>query len=228
MKWGVSLVHLRVRFLAKITLRLVRKSLSERYRGWGLGGAGRGLCVMGLLLLVAGCHAGQSGDASLLKRISRVGHPRQAPKPGELAEKGKAAIVTECEKQSYETASKGLIVSEIGLHEDVFVLRDRVSYAGVGYDLAEAQRLEDLLRAEARAAGHPAEQAHCIEAFAEHLETLSDPLVEADERLKELDASAFNDAAKEAQEQADKKLREAERQNAPRTQPPESQLPDNY
>jgi hypothetical protein len=203
--------------------------LSERYRGWGLRVAGRWLSVMGLLLLVAGCHAGQqSGDATLLERISRVGRPKKAPKPGELAEKGKTAIVRECEKQSYETASKGLIVSEIGLHEDVFVLRDRVSYAGVGYDLAEAQRLEDLLGAEAKVAGHPAEEANCIEAFAEHLETLSDPLVEADERLKELDASAFNDAAKEAQEQADKKLREAERANAPRTQPPESLLPENY
>jgi hypothetical protein len=150
-----------------------------------------------------------------------------ALKPGELAEKGKAEIVTECEKQSYETASKGLIVSETGLHEDVFVLRDRVSYAGIGYELDEAQRLEDLLRAEARIAGHPAEQANCIEAFAEHLETLSDPLVEADERRKELDASAFNDAATDAQEQADKKLREAARSSLPNTQPPES-LPKDY
>jgi hypothetical protein len=180
---------------------------------------------MGLLILVAGCHG---GDATLLERISRVGHSKiAAPKPGELAEKGKAAIVTECEKQSYETASKGLIVSEIGLHEDVFVLRDRISYAGVGYGLDEAQRLEELLRAEARIAGHPAEQANCIEAFAEHLETLSDPLVEADERLKELDASAFSDATKEAQEQADKKLREADRSNEQRMQPAES-LPQNY
>jgi DNA-binding protein YbaB len=64
-------------------------------------------------------------------------------------------------------------------------------------------------------------------AFAEHLETLSDPLVEADERLRELDASAFNDAAKEAQEQADKKLREADRSSEQRTQPAES-LPQNY
>jgi hypothetical protein len=201
--------------------------LSERYRGWGNGAAVCGLSLMGLLVLVVGCHGGQqSGDASLLERISRVGHSRVALKPGELAEKGKAAIVTECEKQSYETASKGLIVSEIGLHEDVFVLRDRISYAGVGYGLDEAQRLEDLLRAEAKVAGHPAEQANCIEAFAEHLETLTDPLVEADERRKELDASAFNDAAKEAQEQADKKLREADKSTEPRT-PPES-LPQNY
>src|ERR1700738_4673862 len=166
---------------------------------------------MGLLILVAGCHGGQSGDASLLERISRVGHSRQAPKPGELAEKGKAAIVTECEKQSYETASKGLIVSETGLHEDVFALRDRVSYAGVGYGLDEAQRMEYMLRTEARVAGHPAEQAKCIEQFAEHLEALSDPLVEADERLKELDGSALNDAVKEAPEQAHKKTRQGEK-----------------
>ena len=199
--------------------------MSERYRRWGTGAAGRSLSLMGLLILVAGC---RGGDATLLERISRVGHSKvAAPKPGELAEKGKAAIVTECEKQSYETASKGLIVSEIGLHEDVFVLRDRISYAGVGYGLDEAQRLEELLRAEARVAGRPAEQANCIEAFAEHLETLSDPLVEADERLKELDASAFSDATKEAQEQADKKLREADRSNEPRTQPRQS-LPQDY
>jgi len=57
---------------------------------------------------------------------------------------------------------------------------------------------------------------------------LSDPLVEADERLKELDVSAFNDAAKEAQEQADKKLREAEKSNSQRPLPPESLLPENY
>jgi hypothetical protein len=183
---------------------------------------------MGLSILVAGCHGGQqSGDATLLERISRVGHSREAPKPGELAEKGKAAIVTECEKQSYETTSKGLIVSETGLHEDVFVLRDRVSYVGVGYGLDEAQRLEDLLRVEAKVAGRSAEQANCIQAFAEHLEGLSDPLVEADARRKELDASAFTDAAKEAQEQADKKLREADGSVEPRVPRPES-LPQDY
>jgi hypothetical protein len=184
--------------------------------------------VLGLLLLVAGCHARQqSRDSTLLERISRARHSWVAPKPGELAEKGKAAIVTECEKQSYETARKGLIVSEIGLHEDVFVLRDRISYAGMGYGLDEAQRLEELLRAEAKGAGHSAGQAVCIEAFAEHLEALSDPLVEADERMKELDASAFSDATKEAEEQADKKLREADKSTGQRTQPPELRL-QNY
>ena len=74
-----------------------------------------------------------------------------------LRKRASAEIVAECEKQSYETASKGLIVSETGLHEDVFVLRDRVSVWGIGYRLDEAQRLEDLLRAEAKVAGHPAD-----------------------------------------------------------------------
>jgi hypothetical protein len=190
--------------------------------------AGLGLSVLGVLLLAGGCRAGQkSGDVTLRDRISRARHSWVAPKPGALAEKGKAAIVAECEKQSYETARKGLIVSETGLHEDVFVLRDRVSYAGIGYGLDEAQRLEELLRAEAKAGGHPGEQADCIEAFGEHLETLSDPLVEADERLKELDASAFSDARREAAEQADKKVREAERSTGKRTQPAEL-LPQNY
>jgi hypothetical protein len=217
-----------MRFSLENHSALVRKRLNERQRGWWLRAAGWELSLAGLLLLIAGCHAGQpSGDTTLLERISRVGQPRITPRPGELAEKGKAAIVTECEKQSYETARKGLIVSETGLHEDVFALRDRVSYAGVGYGLDEAQRLEDLLRAESRVAGHPADQANCIEAFAQHLEMLSDPLVEADERRKELDASAFTDAAKEAQEQADKKLREVERSTQSKTQSAES-LPQDY
>jgi hypothetical protein len=164
----------------------------------------------------------------VLERISRAAHSKvAAPKPGELAEIGKAAIVTECEKQSYLTARKGLIVSETGMHEDVFVLRDRVSYAGVGYGLDEAQRLEELLRTEAGSAGHSPGQARCIEEFAEHLESLSDPLVDADARLKELDASAFTNAAKEAQEQADKKVRGAGQLPEEKAQSPEL-LPEDY
>jgi hypothetical protein len=186
----------------------------------------RGVSVLGVLILVTGCHSRQqNGDVTLLERISRVGHSNIAPKPGELAEKGRAEITVECEKQSYENARKGLIVSETGLHEDVFTLRDRVSFGAIGYSLDEALRLESLLQAEAKTAGHPPEQAGCIQRFAEHLETLSDPLMERDQRLKELDASAFKDAAKEAQEQADKKLRETP------VEPKESskeELPQNY
>jgi hypothetical protein len=191
--------------------------------------AGCKLSILGGLLLVGGCHGGRrTGETTFLERISRGAHLRVTPKPGELAEKGSAAIVAECEKQSYETARKGLIVSEIGLHEDVFVLRDRVSYAGVGYGLDEAQRLEELLRAESKAAGHAGAQADCIEAFAEHLETLSDPLVEADARLKELDASAFSDATKRAEEQADRKLRGVEASTEQTTTPPPASPRQNY
>ena len=51
-----------------------------------------------------------------------------------------------------------------------------------------------------RLEGTPPEQAACIQEFAEHLESVSDPLVEQDERLKELDASAFKNSTKEAEE----------------------------
>jgi len=158
-----------------------------------------GLPVVGLLLLIAGCHG-------------RAGKPQDTlMNPHELIDKGRAEIVDECGKQSYELAKKGLIVSEIGLHEDVFVLRDRVTFGGIGYSLDETLRLESELQAEASGGRHPADQAACIAKFASHLESLSDPLVEADARLRELDASAFTDSAKEAQRQADKKLLDSDK-----------------
>jgi len=175
-----------------------------------------------MLLVFAGCHAGRrSGDPTLLERISRVEHAKvQPPASGELAERGRAAIREECAKQSYENARKGLIVSETGLHEDVFALRDRVSYGAIGYGLDEALRLESMLETNgANGRGLPAEQVLCIREFAEHLEALTDPLVEADERQKELNVSAFENATKEAQEQADKKLRDPETPVSPKTQP---------
>jgi hypothetical protein len=163
-----------------------------------------------------------------MARLSRVGHLKtEPPKPGVLAEKGRAEITDECAKQSYETARKGLIVSEIGLHEDVFMLRDRVTYGAIGYSLDEALRLESMLRAEAGGKTHSAGQTECIEHFAEHLETLSDPLVEADERLKELDASAFKDASKEAARQTEDKLRAPDKGTDPKRSP-QDQLPENY
>lgn len=181
--------------------------------------AGRWAAAVGILILVAGCHR-QAGDRTILERIRHAGRSKIVIlDPQQLAEKGRTTIVAECEKQSYETASKGLIVSETGLHEDLFALRDRETYAGVGYGLEAALKLENLLRAEAKVAGHPAEQANCIEEFADHLEALSDPLVEADERQKELDVSAFKDAAKEAQRQADKTLVDADKATAPEAEP---------
>ena len=174
------------------------------------------LSIMSLMVVVIGCHGRQrSGDESFLNRIGkRMGRSTNAaPKPGELAERGRAEITDECAKQSYETARKGLLVSEIGLHEDVFVLRDRVTYAGIGYGLDEALRLESLLEAEAKGGKYPEDQASCIARFAAHLETVSDPLVEADARQKELDASAFTDAEQKAEQQAEKKLLDVDKQN---------------
>jgi hypothetical protein len=191
-------------------------------------GRGALLSIMGLMVVVVGCHGGErNGDGSFLNRIKKMGRPTNAaPKPGELAERGRAEITQECGKQSYETAKKGLLVSEIGMHEDVFVLRDRVTYAGIGYGLDEALRLESALEAEVKGGEYPAEQASCIEKFATHLETLSDPLVEADARQKELDASAFTDSEQKAEQDAERRLRGAEKQNDSLTPPADPK--DNY
>jgi hypothetical protein len=179
---------------------------------------------MGSLLLVGGCHGGRSGDTSILERIAHAARSRKGvPAAGELAEKGRAAITEECAKQSYKTASKGLIVSETGLHEDVFALRDRVSYGEDAYRLDEALQLESLLHVEADGLGHPTDQTVCVREFAEHLETLTDPLIEADERQRELDMSAFKDSVKEAEQQADRRLSGAEKATEPMTQAPGSQ-----
>jgi hypothetical protein len=177
--------------------------------------------MMGTLFLVGGCHA-RSGDATLLERIERIGHTKTELQPGVLAEKGRAEITDECAKQSYETARKGMIVSETALHEDVFAMRDRVSYGEDAYGLDEALRLESLLQAEAAGLGHPTEQAQCIREFADHLEALTEPIIEAEERQRELDITAFKDSAKEAQELADKRLGESDKAAHPTTQAPGS------
>jgi hypothetical protein len=177
--------------------------------------------MMGTLFLVGGCHA-RNGDSTLLERIARIGRTKTELQPGALAEKGRAEITDECAKQSYKTASKGLIVSETALHEDVFAMRDRVSYGEDAYGLDEALRLESLLYTEAAGLGHPTEQAECIQEFAQHLESLTDPIIEADERQRELDITAFKDSAKEAQEQADRRLGESEKPTEPTEQTPAS------
>jgi hypothetical protein len=189
----------------------------------------RGAWVVGMLVLIAGCHASRStGSETLMDRIARVGNLRgHEVKPGVLAEEGRAAISDQCEKQSYETASKGLFVSETGLHEDVFALRNRISYGEIAYGLDEALRLESLLKAEANDPTHSKDQGDCIREFAEHMESLTDPMVEADMRQKELDVSAYKDSAREAEEQAEKKLRGLETPAMPKTQSSDS-LPQSY
>jgi hypothetical protein len=132
-----------------------------------------------------------------------------------MAAVGKDTITTECEHESYANASKGLIVEEAGLHEDVFSLRDRASLTPNAYTLDESLRLEALLRAEATISGHSAEQADCIDKFAEHLGGLIDSLVQADKVQKEMDILAFKDASKQAEDQLVKKQHETGQPTVP-------------
>lgn len=179
------------------------EALNEWIRGWGRGPACRGASVIGLLILVVGCHSGQQ---TVLDRISGAGHSNAARSAG-LAEKGEAEITAECAGQNYKNAVKEIIVSETGLHEDVFALRDRVSHGEIAYGLDDALTLESLLEADAKQVGGSSEKTGCLQQFLEHLEALSDPLLDGDEKQKELDASAFQDSAKEAEEQAEKNPR---------------------
>lgn len=196
----------------------------------GLGtGIVRGSLAIGMLVLVIGCHARHpTGDETFLERVSRVGGlGGQTVTPEALAEEGRGAITDQCAKQSYVTASKGLIVNETGLHEDVFALRNRVSYGEIAYGLDEALRLESLLNKEAGNSANPKDQQDCIREFAQHMESLTDPMVEEDTREKELDVSAYKDSAKEADEQAEKKLRGPETPAIPKLQSSDS-LPQSY
>jgi hypothetical protein len=177
---------------------------------------GRAL-IIGLLTLLAGCHAKENiRETRLYQKIYRRSHFNPpSPVPGKMAAAGKDTIIAECAHESYANASKGLIVGEAGLHEDVFALRDRDSLAADAYSLDEAQRLEAMLRTEVSAAGHPAEQAACITQFVERLETLTGNLVEADKLQKEMDISAFNDSKRQAERVLEEKQREIQQSNAP-------------
>ena len=118
----------------------------------------------------------------------------------ELAKEGAFTVVTECGKASFANVSEGLIVAETKLHEDVFTMRDRISYRGVAYGLDETLQLEEMLQAEANAGQHREDQAGCIRSFAEHLESLTDPIVEGDRLQKQIDMSAYSQAAKQIEE----------------------------
>jgi hypothetical protein len=177
----------------------------------------QGVLMIGLLLL-SGCNAGQGVRGSTLyQRIARRGHLDSTPRavPGKMAAAGGEEIAAECEHESYANASKGLIVGETGLHEDVFALRDRESFAANAYRMDEALRLEDLLREQANAVGHSAEQADCMVKFADHLQTLTDALIQADRLHQELDVSAFNNSKKQAEEQLERRQREIEQPATP-------------
>lgn len=124
------------------------------------------------------------------------------------------AIVSACATQPYDNASKGLIVDEPGLDEDVLDLRDRNTLRAVPFGLGETERLASLLEKETSLTGHPAypaEQLACIQQFSSHLRTLTQPLVQANEVQKQLDVSAFNKAAKEAEQETEEQTQQEEK-----------------
>ena len=62
-------------------------------------------------------------------------------------------------------ASKGLIVSAEGLHEDVSALRDVLLWRDRLFPWTRHCGWRSLLRVEVNGHGHPTEQAKCIEKF---------------------------------------------------------------
>jgi hypothetical protein len=158
-----------------------------------------------VLLLVTGCRDGSAGRRQMHEMLARVRHSGKARRtPDEMAAAGTAAIVNECAKESFANARTGLIVGETRLHEDVFELRDPDSFAAIAYGMDETLRLEGSLRTEAKAMGSSAASAGCVESFAAHLQTLTDPLLEGDSIQKDLDVSAFDEATREAEEQRER------------------------
>jgi hypothetical protein len=142
-------------------------------------------------MAVAGCHG--------KKEPSIAGVPVE--QSAALADRGAGAIAAVCSRQSFATARVGLIAGETRLSEDVFEMRDPVSYTVVPYRLGATIRLEMTLRRGAQAVGRPEAQAQCMRDFADHLKQLSDPLVAAAKDQDEVNALAFKDAEKEAQQE---------------------------
>jgi hypothetical protein len=149
------------------------------------------LMATGLTVVVLGCHG--------KTEPSIAGVP--AEQSALLAEKGAAAIATVCSRQTFATAKVGLIAGETGLSEDVFEMRDPVSYTVVPYRLGASVRLETMLRRGAAAPDRPDDQAKCMRDFADHLKELTDPLVAAAKDQDKADVLAFKDAQKEAQQE---------------------------
>lgn len=152
-----------------------------------------GLLAAGLAAGILGCHG--KGEPSI------TGVPSEQPTV--LAAKGAAAIASVCSRQSFATAKAGVIAGETKLREDVFEMRDPVSYTVIPYRLGATVRLETTLRQQAAAPGHPNDQAQCMRDFADHLKGLSDPLVAAAKNQDQVDVLAFKDAEKEAQQEVE-------------------------
>lgn len=182
--------------------------MSEWVQGLKRATIGRGVLLAGMVILIAGCHSGHRSD--VLNDLSRLTQPKTATLgPIHLAAEGSEAITETCGKQSFENARNGLIVSQTGLHEDVFALRSRTSYASIAFGLDDALRLEDVLRKELNENQQPPEERECVQQFVGYLETLTDPMVEQDKLAKDLDAAAFKDSTREAQEELKREQQKA-------------------
>lgn len=154
-----------------------------------------GLLCAGVCASILGCRGKKAADKPVAE------HSGAAKDSAALAEKAAVAIAAVCMRQSYATASVGLIAGATGLQEDVFELRDPGSYKVVPYRLGATMRLETLLRQEAESVGRPAAQAECMRQFADRFKQLTDPLVDEALDEKKIDKTAFKDAEKEAQQE---------------------------
>ena len=154
-----------------------------------------GLLCAGLCASILGCRGKKAADKPVAE------HSDAARDSAALAEKASVEIVAVCARQSYATASVGLIAGVTGLQEDVFELRDPGSFKVVPYRLGATVRLETLLRQEAERTVRPAAQAECIRQFADHFKQLTDPLVDEALDEKKIDKTSFKDAEKEAQQE---------------------------
>jgi hypothetical protein len=180
-----------------------------------------------VLMLLTGCHPGnRAGESNVPDRAGQNGSFVTASMTTDkVPVLGRDTIAKECEHESYANASKGLIVEEAGLHEDVFSLRNRDALTATAYNLDEALHLEDLLRAAAKASGRSAEQGKCMDAFAQHFGTLTDGLLQADKVQRELDMAAFNEATKEAQAEDQLEKDRPEKDQTEKEPSPESAQP---
>lgn len=172
--------------------------------------------MLTLTLGTAGCRARNTKSRpTVAASAGAVNTP--AASANKLAEAG-VSIVTACATEPFANASKGLIVAQTGLNEDVFDLRDRSTYRAVPFALNEALRLQDLLLKEIAAPGHTsysAPQIACIQQFVAQFKSLTDPLVEADTEQKQLDISAFDKASKEAEQETEQQTTQEQKAIAP-------------
>jgi hypothetical protein len=150
------------------------------------------LLSAGLSVAVVGCHSRKEAPT-----LNQTGAASSAA----LADNAAAVISAVCTRQSYATARVGLIAGATGLREDVFELRDPVSYKIVPYRLGATVELERLLRQSADVPGRPSAQADCMRQFANYFDSLAVPLVDAAQDEKNIDIAAFRQAQKEAQQE---------------------------